>query len=379
MRAGLQDANDQPQWRMAAFGTIESLGGVTSVVPFAMTIDDEHARYLDAAQIALIEAEAAEASALLSNSGAWTALQWLSEWETLVGGPLVDDTPRVAPISDGTVQIDGSPARAIYVDLAEFPSTYAFGAWWYLGVDDPLPRRLELVYYDVRTEESRSVGDGITRLTISDLVRLDTPAEVAEAVARAAGILDEVNWREAGEEPISALLDASTPFALPAPEGFRTLAYEPPADARRARAPAEPEVDIPAPDFTLLDSEGNAHTLSQYRGKIVILDFWATWCGPCLVVMPHLQAIHEAYREQDVVVIGINAWENGDPAALMRARNWDYLLLLNGDQVASDYQVSGIPTMVVIDQSGTIVQRKVGAGPNVEQELTDTIMRLQSK
>ena len=95
--------------------------------------------------------------------------------------------------------------------------------------------------------------------------------------------------------------------------------------------------------------------------------------------MPHLQAIHEAYREQDVVVIGINAWENGDPAALMRARNWDYLLLLNGDQVASDYQVSGIPTMVVIDQSGTIVQRKVGAGPNVEQELTDTIMRLQSK
>ncbi|MEO1279717.1 MAG: hypothetical protein AAFV77_12240, partial [Planctomycetota bacterium] len=73
---------------------------------------------------------------------------------------------------------------------------------------------------------------------------------------------------------------------------------------------------------------------------------------------------------------GVNAWENGDPEALMAARNWDYLLLLNGDQVAADYQVTGIPTMVVVDQSGMIVQRKVGAGPNVRQELATTITGL---
>jgi thiol-disulfide isomerase/thioredoxin len=304
-------------------------------------------------------------------------MQWLSEWETLVGSPVVDDTPREAPRLDGNVIVGEDATNAIYVDLAEFPGTLAFGAWWYLGVQDDLPRRFELVYYDVRGDDNQSVGDGISRLTISDLRVLDSQTEIAAAIQNAAKIHDETNWREAGEQPISQLLSEADPFTLPAPDGFETKAYQPPADQQRQQAQAEPALNIPAPDFTLLDPDGNAHTLSDYLGKIVILDFWATWCGPCLMVMPDIQAVHEKHKDKGVVVIGVNAWENGDPKALMDARGWNYLLLLGGDQVAADYQVSGIPTMVVIDTNGMIVQRKVGAGGDVQADLTQTIESLQ--
>ena len=378
-RAGLTDSDGTPQWHIAAYGIIASPDGTGDPEPFAFSMDGERARYIDASRGAVVASDREYAHAILTDSSAWTAIQWLSEWETLVGKPIVDDTPRESPQLDGSVLIDGEVTHAVYVDLAEFPNTYAFGAWWYIGAQDSLPRRMELVYYDVRGEDNVSRGDGISRLTLSDVRVLDTPADVAEAVQLAASLLAETNWRQPGEPPIAELLDPQDPFMLPAPDGFEVVAYEPPVDERRAQRAADPQINIPAPDFTLLDPDGNSHTLSSYRGKIVILDFWATWCGPCLMVMPDLNAVHEQFKDQGVVVVGVNAWENGDPAALMKARNWDYLLLLNGDQVASQYQVSGIPTMVVVDQNGMIVERHVGASSDIKASLTETITRLQAQ
>lgn len=372
-RAGLTDRAGKPQWSVAAFGLIASPDGQDEPFPFAYTLDSSQARFADTIKLARVEAESAYAGNLLTDSGAWSALQWLSDWETLVGRPIVDGTPRVPPRFDGHVLVGEDATRAVYVDLTEFPGTSAFGAWWYLGVADGLPRRLELVYYDVRTADNQSVGDGISRLTIGPIRRLESIQQVAQAVRQAAGLHDETNWLDAGDPTLVELLDEEAPFTLPEPRGYRTLAYEPPQPARTARAPQAPPLNIPAPDFTLKDPQGNEHTLSQYRGKVVILDFWATWCGPCLMVMPELNTIHQKYKDQGVAVIGINAWENGDPAGLMKARGWDYLLLLQGDKVASDYQVTGIPTMVVIDPNGMIVQRKVGAAQGLTAQLEAAI------
>ena len=375
-RAGLLDAQGNPQWQVVSFGLITSPDGEGDRLPFAFSIDDEHASHVDAGRLALVRGEHSAIEPLIEASGAWTALQWLSEWETLVGKPIVDETPREHPALDGSVLVDDEATHAVYVDLAEFPNTYAFGAWWYLGKGDLLPRRLELVYYDVRAGDDMSRGDGISRLTISDMRVLDTPSAVADAVLWAASLLNETNWRQPGETPIIELVDRENIFSLPAPDGFETIAYEPPADQRRAQQPPEPEINVPAPDFTLQDPHGNSHTLSAYRGNVVVLDFWATWCGPCLAVMPDINAIHKAYEGKGVIVAGVNAWENGDPAALMKARNWEYLLLLNGDQVATQYQVSGIPTLVVIDQEGQIAARHVGASANLKADLSKTIDRL---
>lgn len=376
-RAGLFEKSGAPQWHVAAFGSISSADGEEPGVPFALTINPDKARALSEGVV--VQSPAEHAGELVEGSGASTALRWLLEWEALVGQPIVDGVPRVQPRLDGRVLIGDELTHAVYVDLAEFPGTYAFGAWWYLGVEDHLPRRLELVYYDVRNDDNISVGDGISRMTIADIRPLASQADTAGAVAHAASLLDEADWGQPGMAPLSESLSAADHFTLPTPEGFQVEQFEPKVDERRAAGVAQPPLNVPAPDFTLFDALGVEHTLSDYQGKIVILDFWATWCHPCLIVMPHLQAIHERFKDQDVVVMGINAWENGDPKALMDERGWDYLLLLKGDQVAADYGVGSIPTMVVIDQSGQIVQRKVGAGPNVKADLIETITRLQGE
>src|SRR5215216_2507820 len=77
-----------------------------------------------------------------------------------------------------------------------------------------------------------------------------------------------------------------------------------------------------APDWKLTDPRGRAHTLAEYRGKVVVLDFWATWCGPCTRVMPRLEKLHRKYGAQGLVVFGINSFETGDPAAMMKKKGY---------------------------------------------------------
>ncbi|MCK4872103.1 MAG: TlpA family protein disulfide reductase [Phycisphaerales bacterium] len=121
-------------------------------------------------------------------------------------------------------------------------------------------------------------------------------------------------------------------------------------------APAVPK----AADFTLESPDGEAFTLSQQRGKVIVIDFWATWCHPCTRAMPHVQALHEKFKDRGVIVVGIAVWENGDPAAYMDEQGYTYKLLLGTDDVAVDYRLTGIPAFFVIGVDGEIVHREVG-------------------
>ena len=117
-----------------------------------------------------------------------------------------------------------------------------------------------------------------------------------------------------------------------------------------------------AGDFTLADLAGQPVKLSSLRGKVVLLDFWATWCGPCRIEMPNIQKLHRELKTRGLVVLGIN---QGEDAARVRPflkkYAYDFRILLDRRQtVGRLYQVRGIPTMFIIDRTGTIRSHFVG-------------------
>jgi peroxiredoxin len=116
-----------------------------------------------------------------------------------------------------------------------------------------------------------------------------------------------------------------------------------------------------APDWKLGDAEGRTHSLSDYRGKVVVLDFWATWCAPCSKVMPRMERLHQKYKGQGVAVFGVSSWETGDPAAVMKKKKCTYGLLLKGEEVAPVYGVSILPAVCVIGVDGRVIYSHAGA------------------
>lgn len=156
-------------------------------------------------------------------------------------------------------------------------------------------------------------------------------------------------------------------FRLEPPEGYTVQEYI-----------GAVSVGSTAPLWTLDTPEGGSISLEDLRGKVVILDFWATWCGPCRQVMPSLQLLHETYGEE-LVVIGVNTWESDDPAAFMVENGFTYPIVVNGDEVAQRYFVEGIPTFYVIDQNGLVAFHAVGSDPANEEALAEVLGTLLSE
>ncbi|CUU34777.1 MAG: TlpA family protein disulfide reductase [Armatimonadetes bacterium] len=125
-----------------------------------------------------------------------------------------------------------------------------------------------------------------------------------------------------------------------------------------------------APDFELQTLDGKTVTLSKLRGKPVLLDFWATWCGPCRRALPHTQELAKRYKDQ-AYVLTVNLREDPETVrAFMENNNYTFPVLLDRDgSVAHKYGVRGIPHFVIIDAQGKIFHNQVGYGPGVEKEL----------
>ena len=138
---------------------------------------------------------------------------------------------------------------------------------------------------------------------------------------------------------------------------------------------------VPAPDFTLTDQYGETHTLSDYQGQTVFLNFWATWCGPCKMEMPDIQALYEAWDENagDLVVLGVagpNIGQEGsaeDIAAFLEENGYTYPVVMD-DTGALFYQygISAYPTTFMIDTEGNVFGYVQGA---VSREVMDDIVQ----
>ncbi len=128
-------------------------------------------------------------------------------------------------------------------------------------------------------------------------------------------------------------------------------------------APSVP--DRSAPDFQLQSLDGQSVSLSSLRGSPVMINFWASWCGPCRAEMPFIQAVFEdeEWTQQGLVILAINIGESSSTAReFMEDNGLTFTVLLDRDQsVAQNYGVRAIPTTLFIDKNGIIKYREIGA------------------
>jgi peroxiredoxin len=141
-----------------------------------------------------------------------------------------------------------------------------------------------------------------------------------------------------------------------------------------------PAAGMPATDFTLSDLNGRTQSLSQYRGKIVLLNFWATWCKPCTTEMPAMQACYDRLRDQGFVVLAINELED-DAKVREHIKTYAHtfpVLMDRENRVANLYGVYGLPVSVFIDERG-IVQEYVKGGLLTEQRINEVVARIKTQ
>jgi thiol-disulfide isomerase/thioredoxin len=128
-----------------------------------------------------------------------------------------------------------------------------------------------------------------------------------------------------------------------------------------------------APDFALADLTGKQVRLGSFRGKTVLLDFWATWCGPCRAELPVLEKLH--IDHPDVVLLAINVGENADVVQKFVTESKTSFTTLMGStkKIMDDYDASGLPTVVIIGTDGKILSHIVGFGPQVDRQLRSVL------
>ena len=117
-----------------------------------------------------------------------------------------------------------------------------------------------------------------------------------------------------------------------------------------------------APDFKLKDADGKEVTMASFKDKVVLLDFWATWCGPCKAAMPVMQKLHDEFKDKGVVVLGVNMGERSPTAGkeYIASKKFTYPCVFEADELANAYGITAIPTLVVVGKDGKIMEIEVG-------------------
>lgn len=136
-----------------------------------------------------------------------------------------------------------------------------------------------------------------------------------------------------------------------------------------------------APDFELPDIDGEPHKLSDYHGKVIMLNFWGTWCPPCRREMPSMQRLYQKFKEKGLVVIAVNQFETEDIVFEFTARlslvPTFPILLDRESRITEIYKVPGLPTTFLIDKQGMIRYRAIGGRefdhPEVEKIISALI------
>jgi thiol-disulfide isomerase/thioredoxin len=156
--------------------------------------------------------------------------------------------------------------------------------------------------------------------------------------------------------------ETKTTTAVKAEKSVKTVTSKPAVDTSQLQA---------APAWALVDLAGKPVTSESLKGKVVIVDFWATWCGPCRAAIPHLMELHKAYQSKGFEVVGVSLDQQG-PAVVqsfVTQHEIPYTIAMGNQKIVSDFGgVRGIPTAFIISQDGKIYRKIVGLVPREQYE-----------
>ena len=133
-----------------------------------------------------------------------------------------------------------------------------------------------------------------------------------------------------------------------------------------------------APDFTLKNLEGSNLRLEEYRGQVVLINFWASWCGPCRQEMPLLDRLHHRYEDTGFAVLGVNVEGEIEPAQdIVDKTNVTFPILIDdGQKVSEMYDLQAMPSTVVVDRDGLIRYIHLGYKPGDEAKYVEVVKQL---
>lgn len=138
------------------------------------------------------------------------------------------------------------------------------------------------------------------------------------------------------------------------------------------------------PAFKMTDTSGKVHTNASLKGKVILLDFWATWCGPCKAASPTMQKLHEKYAKQGLVVVGANVFENGTDiktaaASYKKEHKYSYMFTKANETLATKLGINGIPAFLFVDKTGKIVEVQTGFSESLAGKFEATVKKLLGK
>ena len=132
------------------------------------------------------------------------------------------------------------------------------------------------------------------------------------------------------------------------------------------------------PAFALADLSGNEVSLSEFEGKVVVLDLWATWCPPCRQEIPFLASLYEELKDDGLEVVGIGLDRGGAKvlAPFVESNNVTYTILVGNDIVSRDYGVSSIPMTLIIGRDGRVASKEIGFAPSMADDFRARVEEL---
>jgi peroxiredoxin len=223
--------------------------------------------------------------------------------------------------------------------------------------DDVRARTTKHLALDIRQlpagDHKVRLANGLANLSTEGDFGHDTLQEVATALAAA---LSEHPLPPNHDQPATAYVELAqlvryehVQAALDSPQFAAAMSKLAADDQRRQQA-----------DFTLTDLEGTLWTLKDLRGKVVLVNFWATWCPPCRKEMPDLQALYTRFKDQGLVILAISDEDSGTVKPFVAEHNVTYPVLLDlGRKVNQLFQVEGIPKSFVYDRNGRLAAQAI--------------------